>query len=386
MNNQSEINPINSEETTTPKRKLSKKNLLMTAFVIINVVALLYAIISDFSNSGSLTLMQVITIIGDNWYFLVYALLMSLGVTIFRAFTMFFMMRANTKRGRLWLCIKTAALGKYYDNITPLGTGGQPFQIYYMSKKNVPDGISISVPLTEFTVHRIIYILLSLAGLILHQINVFATSGIIGTTVVIMSIVGLIVNCFFPTLIVLFSLSRRMCSSIVRFSVKLLHKLKLNKHPDQLYDSIMTKLSKNSESMKMMFTKKRLLLLSVIFSICSNIALFSIAYFVLKAFGYQVDAEGLTEWAHVLVIIALIYCCITFIPTPGNSGAADLSFYLIFTTYLITGTASVAMITWRFFSYYLYIFTGLLIVVIGSFYDKKNKSTSLPLEIESYKD
>jgi hypothetical protein len=36
--------------------------------------------------------------------------------------------------------LETTILGKYYDYITPFGSGGQPFQIYNLSKKGISDG------------------------------------------------------------------------------------------------------------------------------------------------------------------------------------------------------------------------------------------------------
>ena len=42
----------------------------------------------------------------------------------------------DDKRGAL----EVAILGKYYDNITPLGAGGQPFQILYLKKRGMTPG------------------------------------------------------------------------------------------------------------------------------------------------------------------------------------------------------------------------------------------------------
>lgn len=361
-------NTVNS--AATPKSR--KKTILVFLLIAVIVGTMLVTLINDFSNADSMSFAQVVKTIGDNWYYLLYAATMFVLVILFRSLTMFFMIHANTGRKRLLLCIKTVILGKYYDYITPLGTGGQPFQIFYLNKKDVPEGVSISVPLSEFTIYRIIFILLSIVALVLNKINVFETSRLIGTAINIMAVVGLVVNALIPGFVILFSLSYKVCSAIIKFVVKLLTKLKLTKAPDVLYNNIMTALEKNSKSFKKMTAKRGLVLLSSVFSIIATVALCSIAFFVLKTFGYQTSDNVIYEWMQVTIIVLVLYNAITFIPTPGNSGAADISFYLLFSATLAVGTASLAMLTWRIYSYYLFILAGIILVVSNYLKNKKS--------------
>ena len=64
---------------------------------------------------------------------------------------------------------------------------------------------------------------------------------------------------------------------------------------------------------------------------------------------------------------------ISFIPTPGNSGAADLSFFLLFEAVLVSGLAFPAMVVWRLFSFYSTIIIGFLFATFKKKSDLKKQ-------------
>ena len=118
---------------------------------------------------------------------------------------------------------------------------------------------------------------------------------------------------------------------------------------------------------------------SFLLSFLEHLSGTSIAYFVLCFFGFNWGG-GLIEWAQVIQICVLINVAISFIPTPGNAGAADLSFYLLFKTGLglsgneqVSGYAFPAMLVWRVLSFYSTIIIGFTFNKIKKRKDKRNK-------------
>ena len=70
---------------------------------------------------------------------------------------------------------------------------------------------------------------------------------------------------------------------------------------------------------------------------------------------------GLLEWVQILHLCFVLYASISFVPTPGNSGAADLSFFLLFSVgFSGAGIAFPAMMTWRLLSFYSFIIIGFI--------------------------
>jgi uncharacterized membrane protein YbhN (UPF0104 family) len=68
-----------------------------------------------------------------------------------------------------------------------------------------------------------------------------------------------------------------------------------------------------------------------------------------------------------------IFAAISFIPTPGNSGAAEFAFATVFKVLSAAGFMFWGMMFWRFSSYYLSLLIGLPIIIYESF--KKKKET-----------
>ena len=58
-----------------------------------------------------------------------------------------------------------------------------------------------------------------------------------------------------------------------------------------------------------------------------------------------------------------VYASTTIVPTPGNAGAAEGSFYLLFEQMEGSGLFW-AMLAWRFCSYYIFILLGLVIYAV----------------------
>ena len=62
----------------------------------------------------------------------------------------------------------------------------------------------------------------------------------------------------------------------------------------------------------------------------------------------------------------IVYLTMIFIPTPGASGGAEATFYLIFEKNLPRDLLPLITSTWRFFMYYLMLFFAVFIVQFTS--------------------
>jgi len=342
------------------KRKKLRKILIWSIFILIAAGAIFYALYSDLSNSEA-DFKDVGKMVGSNWYFFLYALAAFCGYILFRAMTHAVMMRFLTKKIRPGVCLSVTVLGRYYDNITPFATGGQPFQIQYLKQKGIDEGPAITLPLAEYSISRFAFLFLSITALILNAANVFGTNAAadIHGALFAAIIVGMALNLCFPALILLFCFSRRFCERLIRFIVKVMRFFRLTKRPDALYKKIMSGLEENIRCIRAIAKRKRLIW-CFLFAIAAHLAMSSVAYFSIKAFGGSASATGLEEWAYIVILSLFVVNSVAFIPTPGSSGAADMSFRWLFTACvtLSIGTGAFAMLTWRFFSFYMFIIVG----------------------------
>ena len=98
---------------------------------------------------------------------------------------------------------------------------------------------------------------------------------------------------------------------------------------------------------------------NTILSILYMLAMYSIPFFVYCAFeGWQPQM-----WSHILTLAVMVDLAACFIPLPGGTGVAELSFVALFSSLFSTGNVFWALIVWRVASYYIYIIQGLLLIL-----------------------
>ena len=115
-----------------------------------------------------------------------------------------------------------------------------------------------------------------------------------------------------------------------------------------------SRIRKHSASMKYITKSKTLLGEMFLLSIVYHVALCSIPFFVIHMFGGEIG------FITSLCMCVFVYASVTIVPTPGNSGAAEGSFYILFSQLGESGIFW-AMLVWRFLCYYSFINIGLLV-------------------------
>lgn len=271
------------------------------------------------------------------------------------------MMMATDGRVDLRGAFECAVLGKYYDNVTPLGAGGQPFQMYYLKKRGLSKGSSAALPVAGFLSLQTAFIMIALV--------VFIFNGSVADEVAAIRIsayVGLGFYMFVPLCIVLFTVMPNSFAKVVCAVAKPLHKLRIIKDYDRAVNSIYSSLNEYSTSLNLLRHDPALLIKLMVFSLIYQVAVMSIPFFVLWAFG------GSNSWWTVFSQVVFIYAAITIVPTPGNAGAAEGSFYMVFSS-LSQGFLFWGMMIWRVLVYYCWLAMGLILMATMRFSDKKRR-------------
>jgi len=352
-----------------------KKAVLWTIFILFNVGVLVFTMVKDFSGSSEIT-STALDLFRRHWWWLALAVAALLAWFMCRTFAYATMMRLFTGKVRLGLCMSVVTIGQFYDKVTPLGTGGQPFQIHRLQNKNLPKGAAITMPMVEYFIGRFVFCFISIAAIILNATKVFGENVVMNTGIYVLAILGVITSFAVPFLLTLSLISKKACAKITKWIVVTAKFFKLTKDPNALYEKIMTNLEANISCMKMLFKKKRLLMLCVLFSIGASLATCSVGYFVIKAFGYgTLHGWG---WAEILILMYLITNSVLLVPTPGNSGAADLSFYFVFES-AILGAGAIATLLWRVIVFYVPVLIGFIHIVLIS-RKRKNKKALMILQ------
>ncbi len=335
------------------------KRLATVLFVLFNIAVIAVTAYYDFVVDSDAASKSALRGVSPLW--LLAALACFLGAIAAETVKYQLLIRHTTGSVTLRTAFETFALGKYYDNITPLGAGGQPFQMVYLSRQGLDSGAAGAIPVAGFLSLQIAFILLALVTLPF-------SFGTIITSVpfCIAAIVGLLFYMFIPAAIILFAASPAAAEKVLHWGVGLAGRLHILRHPESAGEKALTSLRSYTESLRSIGRGQGILTRTLLLSLVYQFILCSLPYFVLRAFGCSLS------YPVVLCTCVFVYLSITFVPTPGNSGVAEGSFYTLFSL-LAPDSLFWAMLIWRFFSYYGFILLGLIIQWRGAF--KKKKTT-----------
>ena len=328
----------------TKKRKSWIWTLL---FILLNVGVLLWIGLSELKRkkeSGS-----GFADISIQWPFFVLTLLCFLVMILAESGKIYSLIKRLTQKKDFSTAVKTTIYGYYYDNITPSGAGGQPFQIMYLRKRGLPNGASLAIPVYAFLIYQVTFVLTAgLIFLLFHNMFDYPT-------IRVTAVIGLIICGLIPLGIILAAVFPRAVAKIVMAVLRGLAAIRIVKDPEATGAKFIRHLNEYSEAINYINKHRRLSLEMILLSILFHIARCSLPYFILKAFGADAD------YLYTLVATYYIYSAIKIIPTPGGAGAAEASFYLIFSELPEPGLIFWAMLFWRFLCDYFFILGGIVL-------------------------
>lgn len=374
-----------STSASVSQRQKTFKKIFTIIFVVFILGVFVWTFYNDFFShkEDRIEFKEVFGIIGNNWQYLIFALISLSLVYIFKGLKLSLCCKHMTKKWHLKTCLETGVFGIYYNNITPLAVGGQPFEIYHLSKNGVHGGVAASLPIITFFLNQFAFVILGIIALILFQSNGFnLPSEMMGgfpSLTSSLAIVGLICCMLMPTLVVTFCLMPKFCAKLVHLVMAIGNKLKLVKNPKVTTLKTMKTVFHNSQCIKKIAKSPLIFSLNFLLSFGEQLAHCSIAYFTLKFFGFNWEARNIMEWLQVVQLCLILNSAVSFIPTPGNSGAADLSFYMLFSNGLRAGLVFPAMIVWRVLSFYSTIIIGFIFSTTQHKKERKKQSESVSI-------
>lgn len=336
------------------KRVFTLKNAFNVLFIFLMIFVLAFTLGSDLSRGEKVDFSVIKTCATKNYTSLI--ILISLfSYTLFgEGLKILIMIKGKNAYRPLITAFNASALGKYYDYLTPLGSGGQPFEIYYLTKRKISGSFAGAVTVTSFLLTQFAFFNLSIIA--------FIIGGEVPKGIKITAYFGAFSYILIPLCLIVFTKIPKLGEKITYCITLLLCKLKIYKDREALQKCWLDYLNGYLENFKLLSGYKRTTLICFLISLSVILATASMPYFVLTFLGANVNI-GFNGWLNITVITFYIYGAITFIPTPGNSGAADGAFYWIFSGMLASPFGFTGMIIWRIFSYYLYLLVGLLCVL-----------------------
>ena len=321
-----------------------KKNTIRNTLILLIIAAIVtYFVMKDDYQSIVDNL-----ILANKWLILLCIIIVFL-YWFLRALSLYIIVKRYKKRIRFKVIMHQTLITQFFNGVTPFATGGEPMQVYMLTKSGVKVANATNIIIQEFIMYQIALIFMGILALGLNfKFNVCSVSPVLGNLIVL----GFIINIIIGLVLLFVSFSKKFSKFIVNICLKIGIKIKLIKDVEKTTESWNEKLEDYNESGTMLKNNKSLFFTCVLINFLSLLIFYLIPFFIFMSMGYNV---GIIE---VIVSSAFILIIGNFVPIPGGSGGIEFGFLEFFKVYLPQGPLKSALIIWRGITYYLGIIIG----------------------------
>lgn len=273
----------------------------------------------------------------------------------FDALGAWFCLRRQGFRLKLRTVIGITLLGFFYSNVTPGATGGQPMQVNSMHKEGVPIANGTTVVTIRLIANQFMVSLLSLLFMLFNR--AFLTKQLYGAVWFV--VIGWVINFAVVPLVLLAAFKPKWLEKLAFGLLRLLAKLHLVKDLEKSREKASAALDTYHTAMHTLLRSPGQILLQCLCSAVSLLALMSSIVFVYYAFGLSGR-----PWYLLLSLSFALFVSASYTPLPGASGAQEGGFMYYFRGIFPGGKTGLALLIWRFFTYYLFLFVGVVFLLL----------------------
>ena len=273
----------------------------------------------------------------------------------FDALAIHHFLRTQGQKIRFRQSLHSAMTGIYYCNITPGASGGQPMQMYCLSRYAVPIGISGSGMAVKFVVFQSVLLLFGALLWIAHLPFVNAHAS--GSRWFIL--LGYLANFFTIGMVMLMAISQKAVRWVIERCIRIGVKLRICKDPASSREKWESHCVGFLSSVKLMMAHPLELLTQCLITLGQLLSLMAVIVVIYHALGLQ----SLTT-IQLVTLGVLLYIGASYVPLPGASGAQEGGFAVLFRGVFPDAHLFVALLIWRFTTYYLSVLVGAVMVTV----------------------
>lgn len=261
------------------------------------------------------------------------------------------------KKFSIFRSLKYTAIGAFFSALTPGSTGGQPAEVYYMSKDGIKTTNGTLSMLMQLCAFQISSILLSIICGILNP-------SLLKNGIIWFYILGIVVNGCVLMGMLLAMFSSNLTKKFITFILNIMKKIKVRN-----YYIKKTKLEEglNQYIESAQYIKKnKVVFIKSILRVFQQVVLYhSIPYFIYKSFGLNE-----LDYFKLFSMQAVLYTTVAAIPVPGSIGVSETLFMKLYSLAFSKALLSGAMLLFRFVSFYIYIIIFSIVVIINAIKSK----------------
>lgn len=260
--------------------------------------------------------------------------------------------------------------GQFYSAITPSASGGQPMQVLQLKRLGVPVSLGTACVCVKFLGFQAAFLILG--GVLAFGHLPMLSDQLFGFRWLV--VLGYLVNAGLLAAVVLTIPRTRIVDTLTRSIIALGAKLRLVKNRERTLERFQGLVRDYRDALIQLLRTPLDAAIMFLFSLLQVLAYMSVPVCLYHALGLT--------GTRTLVILTLqlqLFVAAAFIPLPGAAGAQESGFCIFFRGIFPEDSIMAAMVCWRFFSYYLLMILGFVMMIAGGSLRRAEKPAS-PLD------
>lgn len=298
------------------------------------------------------------------------ALLMAMATALFfvsaEGIMIHYLLRSLNGRSSLRRCIVYSFIGFFYSGITPSATGGQPMQLYYMTKDHNSMSGSSVVLMTVALLYKLVLVLIGIATLVFwhRPLRIFLKE------YYPLFLLGLALNTVLVALLLAVMLAPKSMKRILSGIEKLLVRVRILKPSRKRQEKIGQFVEGYRGAVRFLLDHKGKVLAVCLFTLVQRASVFVLTWIIYLGFSL----EG-TDGFSIMLLQASVYIAVDMLPVPGAQGITEMMYRSVFGSIFKGGYLMPSLYVTRGINFYFVLLVSLGVVAVNHFYVREKNKT-----------
>lgn len=252
-------------------------------------------------------------------------------------------------------CLGYACVGFYFSTVTPSSTGGQPMQVYAMSKDGIPAAHGALDMLFISVCYQAASALYALGAWLLFP----ALPAGLGRGLRLLLLLGFVLTLLLTAAMVLLLVRPGWCGTAADLAASLLRRLPFVKDPDGLRAKWDAPIAQYAQGGKVLWRRPHLFPALLGLSLLQLTCLYLVPWTVYRAFG--LSGHSAFELAALQSLMAV---AVGLLPLPGSTGAAETAFLHAFAAFFGPLVSPAVVLSRGISCYGMLLITGIIAFIL----------------------
>ena len=321
-----------------------KNTKIRSILLVVLTVGLFWYILKDNFNES------IMLLLGANIWYLILMILTYVIYFVIEAYLLYLLINKINSNYSYKKTLELNLMTKFFNGITPFSLGGQPLQVYELSKSKVSVTEALLVIVENFIVLQISMTIMSVVSL-----GVCLNAGLIPNRLLwILTIIGIFITLLSLFMAIFMCVKINFAKKLGKWFIKVLNKIHIIKNKDESYLMWTNKCDEYHTCFKILLKDKTFIIKCVLLNIIYMIIFCMLPFLTFKALNINVDINIF----YSIVLACFVYLSASFIPIPGATIGMEYAFINYFKMIVVDSLVMPGVLLWRLVSYYIPMILG----------------------------